>query len=519
MRLTKTGLYTTYLVIFIFFLSASVLFNGCKGNNDKTFKATGDTIADGAKLVQTYCTKCHQLVPANFLIKDVWIHHTLPAMSRYLGLSTYGSEYFKKNTNDTSGISLVEMQAIVAYYNKIAPTTLEPVKPPVPLVDDWAGFSMKKPQENKSTAFTTMVAVNPNTHKIYTSDVITEKLYEWNSELKGQIIATLPSAAVNASFIKDANGTDQGLFTCIGQLQPVDFPNGKVIKVDLTGKSNNVIPAVVSSELARPVQTLSADFNKDGLPDWVICGQGFKTGGVYLLTQKADHSFSQTNISDKAGSVQAVAGDFNNDGWQDVMVLFGSGDEGLWVYFNDQKGGFTSKNLLRFPPVNGSTSFQLADLNHDGKLDLIYTCGFNYFDSRILKPYHGLYIFTNEGDWKFKQSYFYPINGCSKAVAADFDGDGDLDIATIAFFADMKDKPAEEFIYFEQDGQLSFKPHAVPVSKYGRWMKMDVADANNDGKPDIVLGNFGRGFGFQSDFTPGWNEKLPFIVLENHMKK
>jgi hypothetical protein len=29
--------------------------------------------------------------------------------------------------------------------------------------------------------------------------------------------------------------------------------------------------------------------------------------------------------------------------------------------------------------------------------------------------------------------------------------DGDLDIATIAFFADMKNKPAEEFIYFEQD--------------------------------------------------------------------
>ena len=83
-----------------------------------------------------------------------------------------------------------------------------------------------------------------------------------------------------------------------------------------------------------------------------------------------------------------------------------------------------------------------------------------------------------------------------KAIAADFDGDGDLDIATIAFFADMKNKPAEEFIYFEQDKPLSFKPHAIPVSKYGRWMSMDVADINNDGKPDIVLGNYSMGFGF-----------------------
>lgn len=518
MRLTKTGLYTLYLLLFVFLISGSMLFNGCKSNTP-SFKPTGDTIADGEKLVKKYCTKCHELVPANSLVTDVWIHHTLPAMSRYLGLSTYGSDYFKKNPADTSGISLTEMQAIVAYYKKLAPAVLEANKPLVPLVEDWAGFSLKKPQENRSTAFTTMVAVNPGTHKIYTSDVITENLYEWTSDLKGGVLAKLPSAAVNASFIQNTDGTSQGLFSCIGQLAPVDFPNGKIVKVDLSGKSKNVTPAVVSSELARPVQTLSADFNKDGLADWVICGQGYKTGGVYLLTQKADHSFIQTSIVDKAGAVQAVAGDFDNDGWQDVMVLFGSGDEGLWLFLNNHKGGFTSKNLLRFPPTNGSTSFQLADLNHDGKLDLIYTCGYNYYDSRILKPYHGLYIFTNEGDWKFKQSWFYPINGCTKAVAADFDGDGDLDIATIAFFADMKDKPAEEFIYFEQDKQLSFKPHAIPVNKYGRWMSMDVADVNSDGKPDIVLGNFGRGFMFQRGLTPFWNEKLPFIVLENHNKK
>ena len=33
---------------------------------------------------------------------------------------------------------------------------------------------------------------------------------------------------------------------------------------------------------------------------------------------------------------------------------------------------------------------------------------------------------------------------------------------------------------------MSFKPHAVPVSKLGRWMSMDVADMNGDGKPDII---------------------------------
>jgi len=57
------------------------------------------------------------------------------------------------------------------------------------------------------------------------------------------------------------------------------------------------------------------------------------------------------------------------------------------------------------------------------------------------------------------------------------------------------------------------------VSQNGRWMSMDVADVNRDGKPDIVLGNYGQGFLFQPDFKPNWNRNLPFIILENHTKK
>ena len=237
------------------------------------------------------------------------------------------------------------------------------------------------------------------------------------------------------------------------------------------------------------------------------------------MKQNSDHTYTQTTLANRSGAVQAVAGDFNHDGWQDLMVLFGAGDEGLWLFTNDHKGGFTSKPLLRFPPVYGSTSFQLADMDHDGKLDLIYTCGYNFRDSRILKPYHGLYIFKNMGDWNFKQRWFYPIDGCTKAIAADFDGDGDLDIAASAFFADMKTQPAESFIYFEQLSPFNFKAHAIPVSKYGRWFSMDVGDYNNDGKPDIVLGNYASGFMFQEGLKPAWNKTIPFIVLQNNMKR
>jgi hypothetical protein len=520
MKPNRTFLFTSSILSFVLLLLASTLFNGCKSKTSTTtaYQLTGDTLADGKNLVQLHCTKCHSLVPVNALTKTVWTVHTLPAMAKFLGISTYGTDYYKSE-KDTAGLSLLEWQSIVAYYKKLAPDTLMPAKAPSPLLKDWAGFSLIKPAKVNDICFTTMVASSPTTGKLYTGDVVSGFLTEWDRNLKISNQTRLPSAAVNADFIKDATGAEQAIISCIGRLDPIDFPNGRVFNLSLTGGKNQQLTEI-ASDLPRPVQTLNADFDRDGTNEIVVCGQGNLKGGVFLLKPTADRkSYKQFTITDRPGAVQAVTGDYNKDGWPDLIVLFGVNNEGLSLFLNDHKGGFTSKELLTFPPVYGSTSFQLADIDHDGNLDLIYTCGYNYRDSRILKPYHGLYIYKNLGDFKFKPTWFYPINGCTKAIATDFDKDGDLDIATIAFFADMKNKPAEEFIYFEQDKPMNFKAHAVPVSEHGRWMSMEVTDHNKDGKPDIILGNYSSGLLFQPNFTPNWDEHTPFIVLQNNTKK
>jgi hypothetical protein len=506
------------LVISVF--AVTMLLNSCKNKSTTAngFEPTTDSIADGKKLVQIHCTKCHSLVPVNALTKDVWTVHTLPAMARYFAISTYGTDYYKSD-NEQGGLSLVEWQRIVSYYRNMAPDTLQAAKPVTPLINDWAGFTLKQAPRVSDVSFTTMAVANPNNGKIYTGDVVSGNLTEWDSNLKMGRSTKLPSAAMHATFSKDSSGADQALISCIGRLDPIDFLNGRLVKVKLTGAKAQQATDV-ATELPRPVQTLYADFDKDGKQDLVVCAPGHLKGGVYILKPTNDGKSSHiTSISDKAGAMQAVAQDFNNDGWQDIMVLFGFGDESLTLFTNDHKGGFTSKDLLRFPPVYGSTSFQLTDFDHDGKLDIIYTCGYNFLDSRILKPYHGLYIYKNTGNFNLKQSWFYPINGCTKAIATDFDKDGDIDIATIAFFADMKNKPAEEFIYFEQDKTMQFKPHAIPVSQYGRWMSLDVNDINKDGRPDIILGNYASGFLFQPNFDPQWDEHIPFIVLQNNTIK
>jgi len=519
MNLNKSGKAIFFSVLAAGVFAAGALITGCKNtNNSSGYKLTGNAVEDGKNLVQLNCAKCHALVPVDALNKNVWRFHALPAMSGYLHVSHYSTGYYKTE-KDTGGLSLDEYESIVAYYEKMAPDTLLSPAKPTPLLNDMAGFTIKTPPQGKRVVFTTMATIDPDSHKIYTSDQEHSDLAQWDSKLNGKKLTTLPSPAVSAVFDKDGKGTTHILLSCIGETQQIDFANGRIIDVNPGTQKDTSTQKLVESDLNRPVQTLPGDFNKDGLTDLLVLAQGKFKGGIYLLTQNADHSYSQSNISDQTGAVQAVAGDFNHDGWTDFMVLFGRGNEGLWMFLNDHKGGFTAKNLLRFPPVYGSTSFQLVDMDHDGQPDLVYTCGYNFRDSRIMKPYHGVYIFKNMGNWNFQQKWFYPINGCTKAIAADFDGDGDMDIMTSAYFADLKNNPAEGCIYFEQVSPFNFKAHAIPISKYGRWYTMEMGDYNNDGKPDIILGNFAVGYVIQSDMTPFWNKTYPFVVLENNFKK
>ncbi|HMH31797.1 MAG TPA: VCBS repeat-containing protein, partial [Puia sp.] len=125
-----------------------------------------------------------------------------------------------------------------------------------------------------------------------------------------------------------------------------------------------------------------------------------------------------------------------------------------------------------------------------------------------------VYIFLNDGQQHFTQRYFYPIHGCYKVMARDFDGDGDLDIAAISFFADYGRYPQEGFIYLENKGNWNFEPFSLPETESGRWLTMDAGDLDGDGKPDIILGNFSVG-PTRLKSKQDWKKGPPFLLLKN----
>ena len=80
------------------------------------------------------------------------------------------------------------------------------------------------------------------------------------------------------------------------------------------------------------------------------------------------------------------------------------GDEGIFLYKNKGNGTFEEQKLLSFLPLFGSQYFELIDFNNDGHEDILYVCGDNADLSTILKQYHGIYIYLNDGSYQFSHT-------------------------------------------------------------------------------------------------------------------
>ena len=115
----------------------------------------------------------------DLLDKETWVKHVLPAMAPNLGLEVYPEGLYY--AGQKAAISFDNWQKLIDYYQTLAPETLTPADKPVPALNDWALFSLEKPQADTSqTAMTTMVVMDTIGHQLYSSDAFTSDLSRWD---------------------------------------------------------------------------------------------------------------------------------------------------------------------------------------------------------------------------------------------------------------------------------------------------------------------------------------------------
>jgi hypothetical protein len=484
-------------------------------------QAQEETLLKGKTLAESYCGACHAYPAPSLLPKAIWKNKVLPQMAAYMGDQAAQDSLGVWEEKSEEEIALIkklgiyppakqlstdDFQAIADFYNTEAPDELATqTQKEAPEASD--NFTAKKLFiEGIQSPKTSLVAINEERAELIISDATTNQLYakDRNDEL-----FTLPpinSPAVH--YLQKAPNVYH--FITIGSIAPSDLSQGALYEMDLNSNTWNPL----MDHLARPVYGLWEDLEKDGKTDFLLCNYGHHGGNVSL--------YPDGNLSSKpiqlggAGARKIEVVDLDHDGKLDIVALFCQGDERISVFYNKGNGDFDfEKILLKFSPVMGSSYFEMQDLNGDGELDLLVSNGDNWDYSSVAKPYHGFRIYENKGGGRFEESWFYPQYGAVKAMAADFDQDGDLDLATIAFYDELQD-PEQQFLLFENQGNMTFQPKYVPEAASGKWLTMDVGDVDADGDQDIVLGAYMHNtLEYTKLLVRGVSEIPSVLILEN----
>jgi len=307
--------------------------------------------------------------------------------------------------------------------------------------------------------------------------------------------------------------------TAIGSFLPSEVQRAELLFFERNGDRFGP-RKVLLKDLPRASQTEFGDFNRDGKIDFAMCLFGNHRGRFSWFENLGGDNYREHVLFEKSGPIHCVAHDFNGDGLLDLGLLVAQETEAFYIFNNDGQGNFRSELVFQKHPVFGHNYFELADFDGDGRKDLLVVNGDNGEYESALKNYHGIRIYLNRGGNRFEEAYFFPLNGATKAIARDFDGDGDLDIAAISFYPDYEKSPRESFVYLENQGGLKFSPSTFPQCVAGRWIVLDAGDVDGDGDLDILLGSYIRGPTKVPDFLSKlWEKQGPsLMILKNNRR-
>jgi uncharacterized protein (TIGR03437 family) len=234
-----------------------------------------------------------------------------------------------------------------------------------------------------------------------------------------------------------------------------------------------------------------ADFNGDGNPDLLAAGDGQQCFGDQLSvypgngdgTFRSPLACSSRPFGTVGGTRTVAVADVNNDGKLDVVWGDATHTSAIFLWLGNGDGTFQTPAAIDAGVGQGGKPLAVGDLNHDGKPDIVV--GFA----------GGVSVLLGNGDGTFRRATGFsqgmpvpplllsPFDGhapgprrwfdSNDIFLRDFDGDGNLDIVC-------------DDLLFRGNGDGTFQPAQFLNAGSVYAFSLICDDLNGDGKPDLV---------------------------------
>ena len=229
-----------------------------------------------------------------------------------------------------------------------------------------------------------------------------------------------------------------------------------------------------------PISVFAADLDGDGNTDVVSSVSSIDNSVDKIVWSKNDGQGGfgplQTITTSVRDALSVFAADLDGDGDIDVLSASLGSNKIAWYENTDGLGGFGPQQIISTAAL-APRSLVAADLDGDGDLDVL--AGFSYGDK--VAWYENT---DGQGSFGPRQSITTTGDGVNSVFAADLDGDGDVDVLSTSAGGD-------KVAWYENgDGQGRFGPQQIITASALGARSVFAADLDGDGDTDVLSANY-----------------------------